>query len=81
MVTRNTEVVAEEGTFEIFIGVTENTWQNQLASGYTSYLVAGGYLPGVYEYTASNRAMTANSTANFTIEGISSLPLALQAIA
>ena len=70
MITRNTEVVAESGTYRIHnITLTATTQKNHLASAYTSTLEVTGYLPGVYEYTVSNRAMTSAVTGNYEVDG------------
>ena len=67
-ITRNSEVVGS-GTYSIKIGVTRVVEVDRLDSAYTSTLVVTGDLPGVYEYTVSNRAMASSVTDSYSIQG------------
>ena len=62
--TRNGEVISDGGSYSISIGVSGFTM-----SRYVSSLIVTGNLPGVYQYSVSNRAMSDMRTANYTIEG------------
>lgn len=68
--TRDGTVIADGGPYRISIAVTENTWSNRIAAGYTSTLEVTTCLPGVYEYTVSNRATATPLTDRFIIQGI-----------
>ena len=49
---------------------TDDNIDAYLNSRYVSTLVVTGVFPGVYQYSASNRAMASPRTDSFTIEGI-----------
>ncbi len=54
--TRNGEVIADGGPYNISIAVTADTQEFREIASYTSRLLVTGHLPGVYQYTVSNRA-------------------------
>ena len=68
--TRNGEVITDGGPYNISIAVTVDNQTNRIAAGYTSTLVVTGDLPGVYQYSVSNRAMTSSVDDTFAIQGI-----------
>ena len=68
-ITRNDEVVGN-GLYTISIRLISGRSQaERLNPGYTSTLVVTGDLPGMYEYTVSNRALTSSVTSSFNIQG------------
>ena len=67
--TRNGLYSISNGTYSMTLRVTSRYQINREESGYTSSLYIIGDLPGVYEYTVSNRAMESSRTASFRIEG------------
>ena len=54
--TRNGEVITDGGPYSISIAVTVDTQANRENAGYTSTLRVTGNLPGLYQYSVSNRA-------------------------
>ena len=67
--TRNSEVVGN-GPYTISMRLISGARQaDRLNPGYISTLIVTGDLPGVYEYTVSNRAMTSSVTQRFSIQG------------
>ena len=67
--TRNGAVITANSSYSISIAVTSDNGLNRQLAGYTSTLVVTGHLPGVYEYTISNRAMTTTRADSISIEG------------
>ena len=77
--TRNGVAITDGGSYSISLtvpGVTSTYTGPLMAvnyifqqSHYRSTLTVTGNLPGVYVYSVINRAMSAPSTASFTIEG------------
>ena len=77
--TRNGEVISDNDSYTISLEVNEVNRIDVFAtdfddailrqSRYRSTLTVTGNLPGVYVYSVINRAMSAPSTASFTIEG------------
>ena len=67
--TRNGASITNNGSFSISIGVNNvtdpSTYEN---SRYQSTLTVTGRLPGVYQYSVSNRAMPNTLTSNINIE-------------
>ena len=69
--TRNGEPITNGGSFNISIGVngvTDPSAYNN--SRYRSTLTVTGWLPGVYQYSVSNRATHNTLTSNINIEGM-----------
>lgn len=62
-------MITHGSTYRISIGLIRVTQFNREAAGYTSTLAVTGDLPGVYEYTVSNRAMTSSIADSIYIEG------------
>ena len=68
--TRNGAPITNGGSFSISIGVNGVTDPSAYAnSRYRSTLTVTGRLPGVYQYSVSNRATNNTLTSNITIEG------------
>ena len=67
--TRNGAPITNGGSFSISIGVNNVTDPSAYdKSRYQSTLTVTGILPGVYQYSVSNRA-TPTLTSNITVEG------------
>ena len=68
--TRNGAPITNNDSFSISIGVNNVTDLTAYAnSRYRSTLIVTGMLPGVYQYSVSNRATPNTVTSNITIEG------------
>ena len=68
--TRNGAPITNGGSFSISIGVNGVTDSSTYAnSRYRSTLTVTGRLPGVYQYSISNRATSNTLTSNINIEG------------
>ena len=70
--TRNGEEISDGGSYSISIGVSGHEDAFTM-SRYVSSLIVTGNLPGVYQYSVSNRAMSNMRTASYTIEGTLSI--------
>ena len=70
--TRNGEEISDGGSYSISIGVSVHRDAFTM-SRYVSILHVTGHLPGVYQYSVSNRAMTNMRTASYAIEGTLSI--------
>ena len=71
-VTRNS--VVRDGSFAIYMRLkTGRAERERLNPGYVCILTVTGDLPGVYEYTVYNRAMTSNMTQSINIQGMTLL--------
>ena len=69
--TRNGAPITNGGSFSISIGVNGVTDPSAYDnSRYRSTLTVTGWLPGVYQYTVSNRATPIILTSNISIEGL-----------
>ena len=74
---RNGEVISDGGPYNISIRVNDvfrdmpnfTTKIVNRESRYRSTLVVTGDLPGVYEYTVSNRATDTMVVSNYSVEG------------
>ena len=64
-----TSVISLEVDTDPQAEVTDDNIDAYLNARYISTLVVTGNFPGVYQYSASNRAMASPSTARFNIEG------------
>ena len=73
--TRNGEVITDGGPYSISIAVTADHLVNRQVAGYTSTLRVTGNLPGLYQYSVTNRASTTTRSSDFNIEGEESLAL------
>ena len=73
--TRNGEVITDGGPYSISIAVTENNLVNRQFAIYTSTLRVTGNLPGLYQYSVTNRATATPMSRSFSIEGEESLAL------
>ena len=69
--TRNGQVINNNASYSISIQVNDTGMKHYRESDYLSTLVVTGRLPGVYEYSATNRAMTNMSKSCYVVEGIS----------
>ena len=68
--TRNGAPITNGGSFRISIGVNGVTDPSAYdRSRYRSTLTVTGRLPGVYQYSVSNRATPNTLTSNINIEG------------
>ena len=68
--TRNGAPISNGGSFSISIGVNGVTDPSAYDnSRYRSTLTVTGILPGVYQYSVSNRATPNTVTSNINIEG------------
>ena len=68
--TRNGAPITNNDSFSISIGVNGVTNPSAYAdSRYRSTLTVTGRLPGVYQYSVSNRATSNTLTSNITVEG------------
>ena len=68
--TRNGAPITNGGSFSISIGVNNVTDPSAYdRSRYRSTLTVTGILPGVYQYSVSNRATPNTLTSNINIEG------------
>ena len=66
---RNGVVITDDDPeYSISIAVTADTEANRQIAGYTSTLVTS--LPGDYQYSVTNRAMTAPLSDNLGVQGI-----------
>ena len=65
---RNGVEITNSSSFTISISL-KNVEERFTESVYVSILVVRGNLPGVYQYSVTNRAMTNSRNDNFTIEG------------
>ena len=72
--TRNGEEISDGGSYSISIGVSGHEDAFTM-SRYVCSLRVIGNLPGVYQYSVSNRAMSNMRTASYAIEGTSNLAL------
>ena len=68
--TRNGQVITSNASYSISIQVKQNSVMFQ-ESHYRSTLTVIGVLPGVYQYSVTNRATSGMVTDQFIIEGIS----------
>ena len=73
--TRNGEVITDGGPYSISIAVTENNQANRQIAIYTSTLRVTGNLPGLYQYSVTNRATATSLSRSSNIEGEESLGL------
>ena len=68
--TRNGAPITNNDSFSVSIGVNGVTDQSAYTnSRYRSTLTVTGRLPGVYQYSVSNRATSNTLTSNINIEG------------
>ena len=68
--TRNGAPITNNDSFSISIGVNGATDKNAYVnSRYRSTLTVTGTLPGMYQYSVSNRATNNTLTSNINIEG------------
>ena len=67
--TRNGEVITDGGPYSISIAVDGDSETVYQLSRYRSRLTVSGNLPGLYQYSATNRATTTTRTGSHTIEG------------
>ena len=67
--TRDGEVITSNDLYSISIAVTASTDENRQIAGYTSTLRVTGNLPGLYQYSVTNRATTTAKTKIFNITG------------
>ena len=67
--TRNGAVVTSNSSYSISIAVTEDSQLNRINSGYTGTLRVIGNLPGLYQYSVTNRATATTLTSGINIEG------------
>ena len=67
--TRNGEKISNGGSFSVYIAMDENDASRFRESVYRSTLTVTGRLPGVYQYSVTNRAMTDSMNGNISIEG------------
>ncbi len=68
--TRNGEVITDGVPYSISIAVNGNSETVYQESRYRSTLTVSGTLPGLYEYSVTNRATTTTRTSSFNIEGV-----------
>ena len=69
--TRDDQVISNNDSFAIIsIAVNEDNNRRLRDSLYRSTLTVTGRLPGVYQYSVTNRATTNMVTGSFTVEGI-----------
>ena len=68
--TRDGQVITSGGPYIISIAVNGNTEIVYYRSRYRSTLTVTGYLPGLYQYSVTNRATPSVLTSSITIEGI-----------
>ena len=73
--TRNGSVITDGGPYSISIAVTADSQINRENAGYTSTLRVTGNLPGLYQYSVSNRATATTRSNSFSIEGEESLDI------
>ena len=67
--TRNGQVITNDSSHSISLQV-EQTFAGFQNSRYRSTLTVTGVLPGVYQYSVTNRATSGMVTGQITIEGI-----------
>ena len=67
--TRDGEVITDSGPYSISIAVNGNTDEAYYQIRYRSTLTVTGNLPGLYQYSATNRATSATWNSSFAIEG------------
>ena len=67
--TRNAGQITSNSSFSISISVKSSAVERFRESLYVSTLVVRGNLPGVYQYSVTNRAMTNSRDGSFSIEG------------
>ena len=67
--TRNGAPITNNNSFSISVGVNGVTAAAYDLSRYRSTLTVTGTLPGVYQYSVSNRATSNTLTSNINIEG------------
>ena len=65
---RNGQEITNNGSYNISLMLDDSQPLHQVH--YTSTLNVTGYLPGVYEYSVINRAMTSPLIGNFSVEGM-----------
>ena len=68
--TRNDQVISNNASYNISIHAQVNNTSVRMSSQYRSILTVTGRLPGVYQYSVTNRATSAMITNSTTIEGI-----------
>ena len=68
--TRDDNVITDGGPYNISIAVNGNTWEVYYQMRYRSTLTVTGYLPGLYQYSATNRATNTTWNSSLAIEGI-----------
>ena len=67
--TRNAVQITSNSSFSISISVKSSAVERFRESVYVSTLVVRGNLPGVYQYSVTNRATTNSRDGSFSIEG------------
>lgn len=67
--SRDGVMIASGGPFSISLSVNETSTRRFSDSLYVSMLTVTSRLPGVYEYSASNRGSVNTVTGRFTIQG------------
>ena len=67
--TRNGAVITDGGPYSISIAVDGHSDTIYREGRYRSTLIVSGNLPGLYQYSATNRATITIMTGNHTIEG------------
>ena len=72
--TRNGQVITNDASYSISLQV-ERSFAEFQNSQYRSTLTVIGRLPGVYQYSVTNRATSGMVTGQITIEGIRPLQL------
>ena len=75
--TRNGQVISSNASYSISIQVNEDSTARFRQSQYRSRLTVTGRLPGVYQYSVTNRAMSTMRTSSFNIEGEKSSYIAI----
>ena len=76
--TRNGAPISNGGSFSISIGVNGMTDPSAYENNcYRSTLTVTGILPGVYQYSVSNRATSNTLISNVTIEGYNVLLMSI----
>ena len=72
---RNGTTLANGGSYSISISVKESSSVRFRESVYISTMTVTGRLPGIYEYSVNNRAMSSVMTNNIDVEGWTIGPL------
>ena len=66
---RNGTTLANGGSYSISISVKESSFARFRESIYVSTLTVTGRLPGIYQYSVTNKAMSSTVTSSIGIEG------------